>query len=145
MDAVRQGPLQRRPCQPRTCSEGKRDGRPSPDDRPRLVLDGRTIASGEDYFPFRAQWISEDEFLYAADGLIKRRSLGGGEKRPVTFAATLTVRRPTYTRKSRDLSSSAATRVLGVMHPVASPDGARVAFGALGILWTMDVGARRRE
>ena len=43
-----------------------------------LMLGTQEIANGEDYFPFRAQWISADEFLYPADGKIKRRSLATG-------------------------------------------------------------------
>ena len=39
------------------------------------MLGGKKIASGEDVFPFRAAWLSPTEFLYTADGKIKRRSL----------------------------------------------------------------------
>ena len=44
----------------------------------RLTSSSREIASGEDYFPFRAQWLSADEFLYPADGKIKKRSISTG-------------------------------------------------------------------
>lgn len=103
---------------------------------PTLVLDGQPLASGEDYFPFRAQWLSADEFLYSADGQIKRRSIGSGERTPVAFSATLTVRPAVYERKRRDFDGTAPTRVLGILRPVVSPDGSRLAFAALGDLWT---------
>ena len=67
---------------------------------PRLMLNGKEIATGEDYFPFKAQWLSADEFLYPADGRIKHRSLSGGVKQPVEFSATLTVTPPSYTRRN---------------------------------------------
>ena len=38
----------------------------------RLMLSGRPLTFGEDVFPFRAQWISPEEFLYTSDGKIKR-------------------------------------------------------------------------
>lgn len=102
---------------------------------PSLVLDGQPLANGEDYFPFRAQWVSADEFLYPADGRIKRRSVGSGERAPVAFTATLTVRPAVYERKRRDFDATAPTRVLGILRPVVSPDGSQLAFAALGDLW----------
>ncbi|HUK36147.1 MAG TPA: amidohydrolase family protein [Vicinamibacterales bacterium] len=107
---------------------------------PQLVYDGKTIATGEDYFPFRAQWLTGDEFLYPADGAIKRRSLTRGTLASTPFSATLAVRPANYSRKRRDFDSIAPTRSLGMMHPVASPDGSRVAFAALGDLWTLTIG-----
>ncbi len=108
----------------------------APDNQSKLALDGQTIATGEDYFPFRAQWVSANEFLYPADGQIKRRSVSAGLMKAVEFEATLTIAPATYTRKRRDFDSTATNRVLGVMRPVMSPDGQRLAFAALGDLWT---------
>ncbi len=73
----------------------------------RLMLDTREVAANEDYFPFRAQWLSNDEFLYPADGKIKRRSLATGRAIAVEFSATLRVTPATYTRKKRDFDSTA--------------------------------------
>lgn len=36
-------------------------------------------APGEDVFPFRVSWISPEEFIYTADGKIKRRKIGKKE------------------------------------------------------------------
>jgi Tol biopolymer transport system component/imidazolonepropionase-like amidohydrolase len=112
----------------------------APDNQSKLVLDGQTIATGEDYFPFHAQWISANELIYPADGQIKRRSLGVAETKPIAFEATLTLAPATYTRKRRDLDSTAENRVLGVMRPVIAPDGKQMAFGALGDLWITPIG-----
>ncbi len=111
-----------------------------PDNESKLTLDGQTLATGEDYFPFRAQWLSATEFLYPADGQIKRRSVTGGPMPAVAFEATLTIAPASYARKPRDFDSTTATRVLGVMRPVVSPDGQQLAFAALGDLWTMAIG-----
>jgi Tol biopolymer transport system component/imidazolonepropionase-like amidohydrolase len=115
---------------------------PSPIEHDRqLVLDGQAIAAGGDYFPFRAAWLSDDEFLYPADGRIKRRSLRRGEQPPIEFSATLGLTLPAYKRKRRDFDSTAEQRALGIMRPVVSLDGTRLAFAALGDLWTATIGA----
>ena len=111
----------------------------------RLVLDGQPIATGEDYFPFRAHWLSADEFLYPADGKIKRRSVKEGVRPPVEFSATLDVRRPEYTRKRRDFDSVEPNRALGIVRPVMAPDGQTLAFGALGDVWMARPGATPQQ
>jgi Tol biopolymer transport system component/imidazolonepropionase-like amidohydrolase len=100
----------------------------------RLVLNGETIATGEDYHPFRAQWLSNDEFLYPADGRIKRLSLGSGTGAPVEFTATLEIVRPVYARKARNYDAT-TQRALGIVRPTMSPGGDKVAFAALADLW----------
>ena len=107
-----------------------------------LVFDGRVIARDEDYFPFRAAWLSNDEFLYPADGRIKRRSVSGGERKPVDFSATLTLKPPVYTRKRRDFDATTPRPVLGIMRPVVSPDRKQLAFAALGDIWTSPITAK---
>ena len=108
----------------------------------RLVYDGKTIATGEDYFPFRAHWISADKFVYPADGKIRRRSLAQGVRPPVAFTATLTVTRPSYTRKRREFDAGPPKRALGIIRPVMAPDGQRLAFAAVGDLWLAPLGQR---
>ena len=110
-----------------------------------LVLDGRTIASGEDYFPFRAQWLSADEFLYPADGRIKRVRCSSGEQRRSRSAATLTLAPPAYTRKRRDFDSTTAQRVLGIMRPVVSPDGTHAGVRRAGRSVDVRRSAARRD
>jgi Tol biopolymer transport system component/imidazolonepropionase-like amidohydrolase len=105
-----------------------------------LRLGSDRLASGEDYHPFDAQWLSADEFIYAADGRIKRRSIRGAAPTTIAFSATLHVAPPAYTRKTRDFESTAPQPVKGIIHPVLSPDGRQLAFAALGDIWTMPVG-----
>jgi Tol biopolymer transport system component len=104
-----------------------------------LMLGDREVANGEDYFPFRAQWISADEFLYPADGKIKRRSLASSGVDTIEFSATLRVTPARYTRKRRDYDSTTPQPVKGIIHPVASPDGSKIAFAALGDIWTVPI------
>lgn len=105
-----------------------------------LKANDRSIVTTEDVFPFRAHWLSANEFLYTADGKIKRRSLTSGQVTPVEVAVTLTVRPASYTRKSRDFNSPAPRKALGILKPAISPDGRQVAFVAVGDLWLMDMG-----
>ena len=107
----------------------------------RLELSGKTVAV-EDVFPFRAHWLSPTEFLYTADGKIKRRSLGQPSARTVEFAATVPLRRTPYTRMRRNYDSTAPKRALGIVRPMVSPDGRRVVFAALGDVWVMDIGSK---
>jgi len=108
----------------------------------KLMEGEKVISASEDVHPFRGAWLSPDDYLYAADGKIKRRSLTSGKTMTVEFSATLPISRPTYTRRPQNLSSTAPEPVLGLLKPVISPDGKRIAFAALGKLWLMDLGGK---
>ncbi len=108
----------------------------------KLMLNGQAIASGEDVFPFRAQWLSPNEILYTSDGRINRRSISGGTATPVEFTANLNVQVANYSRKKRDFDSKTPRRALGIVRPVISPDGKQVAFVAVGDLWLMKIGSK---
>jgi Tol biopolymer transport system component/imidazolonepropionase-like amidohydrolase len=107
----------------------------------RLELSGNRVAV-EDVFPFRAHWLSGTEFLYTADGKIKRRSLGEQQVRTVEFTAAVPLRRTAYARKRRDFDSTTPKRALGIVRPMVSPDGERVVFAALGDVWVMEIGSK---
>ncbi len=111
----------------------------------RLMLDGQSLTSGEDVFPFRAQWASPAEVIYTADGTIKRRSIQGGTVSPIEFTATIAFTRTPYQHAIRDFDSRAARPVRGIMSPALSPDGTQVAFAALGDLWVMPIGGAARK
>jgi Tol biopolymer transport system component/imidazolonepropionase-like amidohydrolase len=115
-----------------------------------IVVDGRgeerNIADpDEDVFPFRPQWTSQNQLLYTADGSIKRRPAGGGAAQVVELVADVSFTRPPFTPKRRMFDLSGPQPVRGIMHPVVSPDGAQVAFAALGDIWTMPVGGTPRR
>jgi Tol biopolymer transport system component/imidazolonepropionase-like amidohydrolase len=102
----------------------------------RLMSGGHNIAeAGEDVFPFRPQWASANELLYTADGKIKVRPASGGAARVIEFAADVSFTRPTFTPTLRAQPASGEHPVRGIMRPVISPDGSRIAFAALGDLW----------
>ena len=75
--------------------------------QPRLVT-----LPDEDVFPFRASWLSPTEFLYTADGKIKRRDLDLNDPESVAFKATVTLERHTYKRRRRDFDSTDPQPVL---------------------------------
>jgi Tol biopolymer transport system component/imidazolonepropionase-like amidohydrolase len=104
----------------------------------RLMLGGTAVSeSGEDVFPFRPQWGSSGDLLYTADGVIKRRPRSGGAASTVPFAAEIAFTRAAFTPKARNFTPDGPQPARGLMHPVISPDGSRVAFAALGDLWTV--------
>jgi Tol biopolymer transport system component/imidazolonepropionase-like amidohydrolase len=108
----------------------------------KLVFGGQTLSSNEDLFPFRAQWISPTEFLYSADGKIKRRSIASDSSTPIEFTANLNVQVANYNRKRRDFDSKSPRKTLGIVRPVISPDGKQVAFVAVGDVWVMKIGSK---
>jgi Tol biopolymer transport system component/cytosine/adenosine deaminase-related metal-dependent hydrolase len=108
-----------------------------------LMAGDRQLTRGEDVFAFPAIWISADTLVYTADGRIRRRSLGG-EVATIGFAATVPVTgRRRYRRAVRDLTDTRVRQARGIAGPVASRDGTRVAFRALGALWLLKVGDPR--
>ena len=117
--------------------------------RSNLLIDGREVTRDEDVFPFRAQWTSATEFIYTADGRIKKRSVGtpseGAAFTPIEFNAALSFTRTPYTPMKRDFDTRAAQPVRGITSPVISPDGTQVAFLALGDLWLMPIGGAARR
>ena len=108
--------------------------------RSNLVLDGKEVTRDEDVFPFRAQWTSASEFIYTADGRIKKRTVGGGSPSAIDFAAAIAFTRTPYQPRARDFDSRSAKPVQGITGPVISPDGTQIAFCALGDLWLMPIG-----
>ncbi|KQV56899.1 MULTISPECIES: amidohydrolase family protein [unclassified Caulobacter] len=98
------------------------------------------VVQGEDVFPFRAAWLPSGEFVYTADGQIKRRAAGGATAKAIAFTATVPVLTPRYIKKSRDFLSAKTRPVVGIGSPALSPDGRQVAFRALNDLYLLDIG-----
>jgi len=70
-----------------------------------------------DTFPFPANWLSDGELVYTANGKILRVDLAGGTETPIAFRATIPSSRPQYVHKHYDFDSSAARTVKGIYGP----------------------------
>jgi len=116
------------------------DGNAGRDHAPRNIAD-----PDEDVFPFRPQFIANGDVLYTADGKIKRRPAAGGPAQTIEFSADVSFTRPAFTPKRHQFDRAGSQIARGIMHPAISPDGAQIAFAALGDLWLMPIaGAPRR-
>lgn len=106
-----------------------------------LVAGDKDIVSGEDLFPFPVRWLPDGRFLHTANGKIRIRDLAGTSVKDVPFSATLTVRRPVYTkRKDQHFGDFGPRQVKGISAPALSPDGRSIAFVALNDVWVMKIG-----
>jgi len=110
----------------------------------RLEADGKALTGGENAFAFRVSWSSPYDFYYVSDGKIRKRSLEGGDAQTVEFKATMQVTRAagSYTRRKRDFDSTTPRQALGIVRPVISPDGKKVAFAAVGDIYVMTIGGK---
>jgi dipeptidyl aminopeptidase/acylaminoacyl peptidase len=107
-------------------------------------LDGKPITGDENVFDFRVSWASPSDFYYVSDGKIRRRSTAGDDAKTIGFKATLQVTRVngSYPRRKRDLESVVPRQALGIVRPVISTDGKKVAFAAVGDIYIMDIGGK---
>lgn len=104
---------------------------------------GKVVATrrgDEDIFPTGAAWLGE-RILYAADGGLRTWAPASGEAGRIPFRAHFDVMpRPEFPKKVFDFNSTGPRPLLGVMRPMVSPDGGRIAFTALGDLWLLKIG-----
>ena len=98
--------------------------------------------SGELGWRHSGQWLSRTEYLHTDRGVIWRSIVGTGPGRTIPFHATLKMKRADYTAAHRALERSDPQPLRGIVNPVVSPDGARVAFEALGDLWVLPIGGQ---
>ncbi len=110
----------------------------------RLEVEGKPLTGDENAFDFRVSWSSPYDFYYVSDGKIRKRSLEGGQAQTIDFKATMQVTRAalTYKRAKRDFDSSTPRQALGIVRPVISPDGKKVAFAAVGDIYVMTIGGK---
>ena len=94
----------------------------------------------DDVFPFRPSWLSNNELLYTADGKLQLARRTGDKLAAIPFSAAIAFTRKGYQRAVRDFDGLAKSPVRGLVSPAISPDGATVAFTALGDLWTISQG-----
>jgi Tol biopolymer transport system component len=109
-----------------------------------LVRAGTPLFTGEEIAPFAVSWHGSRDYVYVADGTIRRRSLGGSAAVDIPFAATVSVARPKYRKRQRDFDSATPQPVVGIGSPVLSPDGGRIAFRALNDIYLMKIGSAPR-
>jgi Tol biopolymer transport system component len=109
--------------------------------RTSLMISDQPLVTGEEIFPFRVSWASPREFVYTADGGIRRRFLAGA-RRDIAFTVPVAVAAPRYRKRQRDFDSTRPRPVVGIGSPVLSPDGHRVAFRALNDIYTMRIGGQ---
>jgi Tol biopolymer transport system component/cytosine/adenosine deaminase-related metal-dependent hydrolase len=112
------------------------------DGRSELWRNGKPQVTGQDVFPFRVSWRSPGEYLYTADGQIRRGGAGHGR---IGFTAVTSIAKPAYRKRHRDFDSTAAKAVKGLVSPAISPDGKQVAFCALNDIWIMTIGEKPRR
>jgi Tol biopolymer transport system component len=106
-----------------------------------LMLEGMPFLSGEDVFPFRVSWLSKDEYVYAADGELRRRRIGGPAQ-TIPFTATVPVAKTSYVRRKTRYDDYTTKPVIGIGSPMLSPDGKTVAFRALNDIYLMPIGGK---
>lgn len=105
-----------------------------------LYVGDEPLGANEDVFPFRPDWISSTDFIYTADGHVKRRSPTG--VRIIPFSARVSLERTSFPIAHRNLETIGRQPVKGIVAPAVSPDGAAIAFVAVGDLWVMPKGER---
>ena len=90
-----------------------------------------SITHNEDVFPFRASWLSDDTYIYTADGRIRKRKIGVLEKNIIPFSATFSVERAIYSKKKYDYDHQTPIKIKGITHPILAPNGKDIAYIAL--------------
>jgi len=111
----------------------------------RYEMAGKPLFAGEEVFPFHLNFVSDTDFIYSADGKIRKRSLNGGQAQDVPFTVTFQVKHASGTLKRWNLDLTKGRKAVGIVQPMISPDGKQVVFSALGDIWLMDVGGKPRR
>ena len=98
-----------------------------------------------DIFPFRAEWLSNTEMLYTANGKICRKQLDQDTFKTIEFQIEIPFFRKPWDRKTYDFNNLEKQAVKGIRSPILSPDGKQIAFTALGDLWVKDLEGEIRK
>ncbi|MFK7981064.1 MAG: TolB family protein [Saprospiraceae bacterium] len=88
-----------------------------------------------DVFPFRTSWLSNNEFIYTANGQIIRESAQVDSKQTIPFSATFKLKRPTYAKKKRNFDTGKDAIIKGITHPNIAPNGVDFTFIGLNNVW----------
>lgn len=105
------------------------------------------LADHLDTTPLRVRWSQGgDTILYAADGLLWRRPLSGGQPEPIPFTARVSFSRARAALNPIRFPEPGEQRpARGHMGLALSPDAQRIAVIALGRLWIIPIGGTPRE
>lgn len=93
------------------------------------------LPEGEDIFPFPLSWLDKENFLYTADGKIKKGSIHNIEREEIPFQIELKLDRPDYIPKSRSFAPATNLPIKGLYMPRLAPDGEALAIIMLKDLW----------
>ncbi len=104
---------------------------------PAATAPSARLASPPDVFPFRVEWVSNEEILYTANGALWQQRLGGEPTR-IPFEASVILNRPSYRRRAYEFPEHRERRdVRGFVRPVVAPVFSTLAFAALGDIWVL--------
>jgi Tol biopolymer transport system component/imidazolonepropionase-like amidohydrolase len=95
----------------------------------------QVLTDDEDVFPLAPAWVDSNTLVYTADGLIKQRSLEQNTVSAVAFKARLNLQQSDLDQSLPISFRQDEQPVLGIVNPVAAPDGKQIVFEALGDLW----------
>lgn len=109
-----------------------------------LMISEEQITEGEDVFVLPPDWLSADELLYTADGVVRELELNASATTEIPFTTTFELPVLDYEHKSYEFDNRGAQQVQGIQTPDLGPDGEHVAFVALSDVWVMKIGSRPR-
>ncbi|MDI3403857.1 amidohydrolase family protein [Streptomyces cavernicola] len=117
---------------------------PAPSASCTLMVAGAAVAVAGDVHPVPPRWTGPDELLLTVDGEFRLVRPEQPERyEAIPFRGELSVDRPRYRAKRYDLDPGGSRPVRALHLPALSPDGRRVAFGALNSLWLADTSGGR--
>jgi Tol biopolymer transport system component len=97
----------------------------------------KALTRGENVFPAAAQWLDKNNFLYAADGRIRRRNFDAFKAADLPFSVGIEIPfNARSTRSSRLPDTSGSRAVVGITGVVPTDDG--LYLSALGNIWQLD-------
>lgn len=105
-----------------------------------IMVSGEQITQEEeDIFPFAVEWLSDEEFVYTADGNIMKHHLGEQDSEKIPFSVDIEIDETTYEYKDHNFDSEEQREVKGIVSPELSPNGEHVTFVTQNDLWLWDV------
>ena len=98
----------------------------------------RRLTNAEDVFVGRTGWLSAEEYVYAADGALWRRTIGSTERTRILLFAGVNVEDVSAEFVDRALDTPGPHQIAGINGLVRHEPSGLSAFTALGDLWLVD-------